>query len=346
MGIAKLLSPNILRMIFFLSVIVTSLIVVTSIPRVTVPLGLSYILYLVFSPVYEKLIALRVPPIIANLTIVFVLIFIMFSPLSKILPLVKDQSQNFDSYLPRSEYYLKKYYSDIQTFVEKKTAYKVPDNFLNDFISNSKTYLKGLALELPQILGSALEWVFIIPLLLFFMLKDGGVFKKLVLRITPNSIFEKFYAVGHQFNKKLGGYMLAKFFEASLLGLMITISLYIAGVEFSLILGLIAAATNIIPYVGPLLGSVPGIIIVLAKYGPSNLFYIVMFIYIIVNVIDIAIIFPILVSKIVDLHPVVVVMSVILGSQYFGLVGMIISIPIAAAIKLIGVELYEEFYLT
>ena len=64
------------------------------------------------------------------------------------------------------------------------------------------------------------------------------------------------------------------------------------------------------------------------------------------NVIDIAIIFPILVSKIVDLHPVVVVMSVILGSQYFGLVGMIVSIPIAAAIKLIGVELYEEFYLT
>ena len=71
-----------------------------------------------------------------------------------------------------------------------------------------------------------------------------------------------------------------------------------------------------------------------------------MFIYIVVNVIDIAIIFPILVSKIVDLHPVVVVMSVILGSQYFGLVGMIVSIPIAAAIKLIGVELYEEFYLT
>ena len=77
-----------------------------------------------------------------------------------------------------------------------------------------------------------------------------AVFLKISPSNYPNSIFEKFYAVGHQFNKKLGGYMLAKFFEASLLGFMITLSLYIAGVEFSLILGLIAAATNIIPYVG------------------------------------------------------------------------------------------------
>jgi len=140
--------------------------------------------------------------------------------------------------------------------------------------------------------------------------------------------------------------MMAKFFEASLLGLMISISLGIAGVEFSLILGLIAALTNIIPYVGPILGSLPGIIIVLAKYGPGNLFYIVLFIYFIANIIDLAIIFPILVSKIVDLHPVVVVLSVILGSQYFGLVGMVISIPCAAAVKLITEVLFDEFYLS
>ena len=69
-----------------------------------------------------------------------------------------------------------------------------------------------------------------------------------------------------------------------------------------------------------------------------------MLLYIIANAIDIFFVFPILVSKIVDLHPVLVVISVILGSQYFGIVGMIVSIPMAAAIKLIIIEVYEETY--
>jgi len=342
----SLRNQNILRHIFFLTVIISSMIVIINIPRITIPLALAYVLYLITSPIYEKMINAKVPSIIANLIIIFSFVFVLVSPLSSILPLIESQSQNFDSYLPKSEFYIKKYYYELKILVERKTTYKIPDGFLSDILNTSKGYFKDVALEIPKILGSLLEWVLIIPLLLFFMLKDGRSFKRLVLKITPNSIFEKFYAVGHQFNKKLGGYMMAKFFEASLLGLMISISLGIAGVEFSLILGLIAALTNIIPYVGPILGSLPGIIIVLAKYGPGNLFYIVLFIYFIANIIDLAIIFPILVSKIVDLHPVVVVLSVILGSQYFGLVGMVISIPCAAAVKLITEVLFDEFYLS
>ncbi len=337
---------NIFRYVFFIFVIFIVFSVITNIPRITIPLALSYILYLFTVPVYEKLVNARVPNIMANLFIVFSLIFILVLPLSSILPLIENQSQNFDNYIPKSEYYIKKYYFEVKLFIEKKTTYKIPNNFLSDLLITSKGYFKDVALALPMILGNLLEWVLIIPLLLFFMLKDGRSFKRLVLKITPNSIFEKFYAVGHQFNKKLGGYMLAKFFEASLLGLMVSLSLMIAGVDFALILGLIAAVTNIIPYVGPILGSVPGLIIVLAKYGPGNLFYIVCFIYLICNIIDLAIIFPVLVSKIVDLHPVVVVLSVILGSQYFGLVGMVISIPCAAAAKLIAEVMFEEFYLS
>ncbi|MBT6326833.1 MAG: AI-2E family transporter, partial [Bdellovibrionales bacterium] len=65
----------------------------------------------------------------------------------------------------------------------------------------------------------------------------------------------------------------------------------------------------------------------------------------IANIIDLALVFPILVSKIVDLHPVLVVISVIVGSQYLGMVGMIISIPAAVALKLIVTEFYREIYL-
>ena len=142
----------------------------------------------------------------------------------------------------------------------------------------------------------------------------------------------------------MGGYIFAKFIEATIVGTIITMGLYILDIRFFLLLGLIAAVTNIIPYVGPLLGSAPGIVLVMAEYGMGPTTGGVVLLYLIANAIDIASVFPILVSKIVDLHPIIVVVSVILGSQYFGLVGMIISIPVAAAVKLIIHEIYSEVY--
>jgi putative permease len=62
------------------------------------------------------------------------------------------------------------------------------------------------------------------------------------------------------------------------------------------------------------------------------------------NVVDIFFVFPFLVSKIVNLHPMIVAVSVIVGSHYLGITGMVISIPVVAAIKLIITEIYNEIY--
>ena len=165
-----------------------------------------------------------------------------------------------------------------------------------------------------------------------------------MLRVTPNSLFERFYYVSHQFNKQIGDYIFAKFIEASIVGTIITTGLWIMDIRFSLILGVLAGATNIIPYLGPLLGMVPGLVFGIVEYGMGTTFGAIALLYTIANAIDIAIVFPILVSKIVDLHPMIVIASVIIGSQTLGVLGMVISIPCAAAIKLIITEIYNEVY--
>ena len=66
--------------------------------------------------------------------------------------------------------------------------------------------------------------------------------------------------------------------------------------------------------------------------------------YAVANVVDIFFVFPFLVSKIVNLHPMIVAVSVIVGSHYMGITGMVISIPVVAAIKLIITEIYNEIY--
>ena len=89
---------------------------------------------------------------------------------------------------------------------------------------------------------------------------------------------------------------------------------------------------------------VPALAWGIAEFGMSPTFGAILILYLVANTIDLAIVFPILVSKIVDLHPLVVVASVILGSQYLGIVGMVISIPLAASMKLVLLEIYFELY--
>ena len=153
---------------------------------------------------------------------------------------------------------------------------------------------------------------------------------------------EKAYYFFHQFNTKFGDYIFAKFVEAAIVGTVITTGLLIIEFPFALLLGLFAAITNILPYIGPLLGFIPALIVGLVDQSPA--LGQMTLLYLIANIIDLALVFPILVSKIVNLHPMVVVVSVILGSQVAGIVGMIVSIPLAAFLKLFFVEIYNELY--
>jgi len=67
-------------------------------------------------------------------------------------------------------------------------------------------------------------------------------------------------------------------------------------------------------------------------------------VYLVANMTDLAFIFPILVAKLVNLHPIILIVAVIIGQNYYGLVGMLISIPIAAVIKIIVQEIYSAVY--
>src|SRR5690606_26699274 len=112
-----------------------------------------------------------------------------------------------------------------------------------------------------NMLTALFEWAIMVPLFVFFILKDGRAFKNLFLRITPNPIVEKVYYLINQFNRKFGDYILAKFIEASIVGIIITGGLLILGYPFAFLLGILAAITNILPYVGPFLGYIPALLI-------------------------------------------------------------------------------------
>lgn len=332
------------QMAFFVALIICCMAIVSFLPRLTIPLGISYIIFLILSPAIPVLMRLGLNKTMSAFVIITTLLSVTIIPLVKLGPLAADQVKNVQYYMPKVEKYITTEYSNIIVIVEEKFGMKVSDQHLPDGVHYAKVAIQTFLINFPKLLASIVEWLFLVPLFIFFLLKDSGNFKNLMLSVTPNSLFERFYYVSHQFNKQIGDYIFAKFIEASIVGSIITIGLWMMDIRFSLILGVLAGATNIIPYLGPLLGMVPALIFAIVEYGMGTTFGAIALLYTIANAIDIAIVFPILVSKIVDLHPMIVIASVIIGSQMLGVLGMVISIPCAAAVKLILSEIYKEVY--
>jgi putative permease len=106
------------------------------------------------------------------------------------------------------------------------------------------------------------------------------------------------------------------------------------GFEYALLLAVFAGLSNLIPYIGPVVGAIPAVLIVLVNSVPGLEFLIVIAVYIVAQLIDNFFIIPLVVVKIVNLHPVTVAIVIIIGAQIGGILGMIISIPVACILKL------------
>lgn len=333
-----------LRLLFFFGIILIFGGALLSLPRAAIPLTIAYVIFLIVNPALPTLAKLGMSKAV-SITLLFVaLLFFFIYPIVKVVPTITREAKEFKDNIPRIERYVEGQYGKTRAAIKERTGYEIPSKYVSEVIDVARKGTANFLLNLPQFLASFLEWILLVPLFLFFLLKDATKFKKSILRLTPNSIFERFYYLSHKFNSQLGDYIFAKFVEASIVGIIITSGLLILDIKFSLLLGLVAGMTNVIPYVGPVLGTIPAIVLGFAEYGTTPTTGAIVLLYLVANTIDIGIVFPLLVSKIVDLHPIVVVMSVILGSQFLGILGMVVSIPVAAAVKLIIIEIYNEVY--
>ena len=334
------------KLIFFFVLVIAIIFLLASIPRLTLPLAFSYIFSLVLTPIVLSLMKLGFSRSIAICLLFAGLFSFSIYPIVKLVPLIKRESENIQNYLPKIERYFRSQHDNFNSIVKNKIGIEIQGNLIDHTITLLKNSSKSILLSVPKILASLLEWIFLVPLLIFFILLEGRKFKDVIFLLIPNRLFERIYYLTHQFNKQLGDYIFAKFVEASIVGTSITIGLMILDIRFAIIFGLIAGITNVIPYLGPFIGMAPPLIFGAAVHGMGSEFGAILILFLIVNAFDLALIFPILVSKIVNLHPILVVVSVILGSQMMGVVGMIISIPLAAAAKLLLTEIYKYLYQT
>lgn len=195
-----------------------------------------------------------------------------------------------------------------------------------------------------SIVGNLLTWLLIVPPLSYVLLNDGRELRKQFFQLVPNRFFESFFSISHQVLSALSDYLRAKIVEGSLVGLLTGIGLLIVGAPYVAVLSVLAGITNIIPYLGPILGALPGLLVVAFEPTQAHLLLPIAIVYGVANVIDMALIFPVVVAKLVNLHPVILIAVVIVGQEYYGLIGMLLATPVAAAVKVVLTEIYALVY--
>lgn len=334
-----------IQLIFFLLMGFFLFAFVLGVPRISIPLSLAYIFSLALTPLVNMLLRVGLSRSKAIIVIFLILAILVGLPLMKIIPVISEESQKLQYSIPKIEQYLISQYNFLRSLIKLKTGHEIGEAFIYQRIDDAKVWVGLFLVKIPNYMANLMEWIFLVPFFTFFIIRDADTFKKLMLSFTPNAIFERFYFVSHVFNRQLGNYFFAKFVEAFIVGGIITLGLVLLDIPYAIILGLVAGLTNVVPYLGPFLGVLPAFVLGMVEFGMSSpTFGAVLLLYFIANIVDIFFVFPFLVSKIVNLHPMIVAISVIVGSHYLGVTGMVISIPFVAALKLIITEIYNEIY--
>lgn len=196
-------------------------------------------------------------------------------------------------------------------------------------------------------IGSSIASFFIAIIISIYILKDSEYFislwKKLYYLIfrssnTGKKISETFALVNDVFSKFIRGQLL----EAFCVGILSAIALSIVGIDYAVVIGLIAGICNMIPYVGPLVGTILAAVMGLLSGRPIKVIYAVIAM-LIVQQVDNNLLAPKIVGNSVGLHAVFTMMAILVGGNIGGLLGMLLAVPIAASIRVLFNKWYEEY---
>ena len=151
--------------------------------------------------------------------------------------------------------------------------------------------------------------------------------------VSSESAREKMRSFAADANKVFSGYIRGQALDALLVGIMASIALFVAGVPYALVIGILTGLGNLIPYVGPVVGFGSLILVCLAESAFTKLI-IGGIVLLAVMFIDGNVINPRMLSASVEVHPVLVIVALLAGGRIGGVVGMLVSVPVAALIKI------------
>ena len=208
------------------------------------------------------------------------------------------------------------------------------DTLINTLLGSTTVFLGGVV--------SGLTFVVIVPFVAFFFLKEGNQISRKIIELVPNAYFELCLNLLHQINGQIGGYIRGQILATSVVATLAISGLSFIGLQYAFPVGLLAGFANMIPFLGPLIGIVSASIVALATGGTVAMSLVgkVVVIFLFIQILDNILIQPTVVAKSVEMHPLMILFVVMVGSQLMGIVGMLIAVPLTGIIKVTVQSIY------
>ncbi len=188
------------------------------------------------------------------------------------------------------------------------------------------------------ILGGVFS-LFLALLLSGYMLSGSENLIQGLVSLFPKPWDERLAAQVEPVSQRMGGYIQGRVLVSGILGIAITIGLGFLGLsEFALGLGVIAGFTNLIPFLGPVLGAIPALIVAIAQGGLT--FFWVLLLFVIIQNVETYVLDPLLVGSTVNVHPLYQLLAVLGGTQVLGIIGALIVPPWVAGAAVLLENLY------
>lgn len=307
---------------------------------VSLPVIMAGILYYLMNPVvdyFEKKGVKRIYSIIG--LFIFVTGLIVWG-IVVIIPKIQEQSisfvNNFPSYMSVAEktvtdFLSSSMFSQVQEQLEQ--SWEKIFTWFTQIIQNfSKSSLKNLG-NLFGAIASVVVAIITTPFILFYLLRDGEKLVPFAVQVLPTKWRNPTLKILKEMNDQVSSYIRGQLTVAFLVALIFIVGFSIIRLDYAVTLGIMAGFLNLIPYLGSFLAMVPAVF--LGIVGGPVLLVKVLVVFVVEQTLEGRFISPLILGSQLNIHPITILFVLLTSGQLFGLTGVILGIPVYAAVKVV-----------
>lgn len=302
--------------------------------EVLVPLILGLIIAYLLHPIVLLLEKRRVPRLMAVLLIYGSFILLITIAIINAIPVFTKQLVELSDDLPRLMEWYHAWMSEWEAH-----KYFLPDSISHgvdrviiqsqEGMSHTVTHLVNRA---RNSVGKLLAFA-VVPFIAFYFLKDMKQLHETGMSIVPKAYRKQVLVVLRDINESLGNYIHGQMIVALIVGLFAYLGYWWIGMPYPFVLASFVCLTNIIPYIGPLIGAAPAVVVAITISTKTLLFVIA--VNLIIQIIEGNILSPNIVGRTLHLHPLMIILALLVGETLGGIIGLIVAVPILAVCKVI-----------
>lgn len=312
--------------------------------RVVAPFFIAFALAYLMDPLVDRLTSFKFSRTLSVLILLLAFFFLALGSVVLLIPIFSMQAESLAKNIPAYIGIFQEWFRPVLDLIKGIDPERV-EEFVNEGLSRfGELPMKVLQFSSKLVWGSVSNLfnivlmfanLVIIPVVMFYLLRDFDSINEKLLRLAPPRFQEKTKNLFLEVDQVLSSFVRGQLVVAGLMGVMYSIGLFLCDTPMSLSLGMMAGLVNLVPYLGLVLGFVPSALLTYMHTQEWLPVLAVAGVFVFVQAMEGMFITPRVVGDNIGLHPVAVILAVLLGGELFGIVGMILGVPGVAVLNVL-----------